>query len=128
MINKHNFKKYYLVFFITSLALISLLNNTNVFASEDRLLNSMSQIEMKSTSKYISSYYVVYNAKQSNMVLPPNYYYYNDGQFRGNLKLYKWYDEKETTGLFKCYYSGTVYNGPAPGSKAVISKSILPSN
>jgi hypothetical protein len=128
MLNIHNFKKYYSVFFITFFTLITLSSNVNVLASEDRLLNSTPQIETRATSKYISSYYVVYNALQGNMVLPPNYYYYNDGQFKGNLTLYKWYDEKETTGLFKCYYKGTVYNGPAPGSKNLISENILSSN
>ncbi len=128
MANKHSLKKHYSILLLVFFTLINLSNSINVFASEEHVLNDTAQIETKASSKYISSYYVVYNAKQGNMSLPPNYYYYNDGQFRGNLTLFKWYDEKETTGLFKCYYRGTVYNGATPGSKSLISQNILPSN
>ena len=124
MIN-NSFKKNNFIFLITFLVFITLSSNVNVFASENHILNNLPQIETRTTSKYIASYYVVYNAKKGHMLLPPNYYYYNDGQFRGSLTLYKWYDEKETTGLFKCYYRGTVYNGPAPGAKLLIPETAL---
>ena len=27
--------------------------------------------------------------------------------------------------IFKCYYRGTVYNGPAPGTKLLIPETVL---
>lgn len=127
MVSKNRKKVYYSIITIAILTIVILFSNSRVFGSEKQILLNDTNIETKAISKYIPSHYVVYNAKLGNMYVPPTYYYYNDGQFRGNLTLFKWYDEKETTGLFKCYYRGTVYNGPAPGSKLLIPKIILPS-
>ena len=51
----------------------------------------------------------------------PNYYWYDDGQFRGNLKLQRWQDYGEDPNIrgYICTYGGYVTNGSSPAQRIV---------
>lgn len=73
-------------------------------------------IQTRASSKVIN--YTITIRKGASI---PDYYWYDNGQFRGNLKLVGWedYSEHPTIKGCICTYRGTIYNGATPSTRAL---------
>ena len=100
------------------------------FAEEQKLylINMNSSVEDKmqinvgTLAGQTKTIYHTVTINASDTAHIPDYYWYNDGQWQGNLKLQSWQDYREHPKIhgFICTYKGTVFNGAAPASRKLV--------
>lgn len=80
------------------------------------------QIKVGTLAVQIKTIYHTVTINASDTAHIPDYYWYNDGQWRGNLKLQSWQDYREHPQIhgFICTYKGTVSNSGAPANKNIL--------
>ncbi|MFC0616178.1 hypothetical protein [Enterococcus faecalis] len=105
-----------------SLMTILLFNYSSVFAEENHSSTLQEEFNISDTNYSLSRtttkfiYQTITIRKGASI---PNYYWYDDGQFRGNLKLQRWQDYGEDPNIrgYICTYGGYVTNGSSPAQR-----------
>ncbi len=105
-----------------SLMTILLFNYSSVFVEENHSSTLQEEFNISDTNYSLSRtttkfiYQTITIRKGASI---PNYYWYDDGQFRGNLKLQRWQDYGEDPNIrgYICTYGGYVTNGSSPAQR-----------
>ncbi|EGO7986477.1 hypothetical protein FEW53_002620 [Enterococcus faecalis] len=91
-------------------------NHSSTLQEEECNISDTNYSLSRTTTKFI--YQTIIIRKGTRI---PNYYWYDDGQFRENLKLQRWQDYGENLRGYICTYGGYITNGSSTAQRIITS-------